>query len=47
MHEIIHGIVEALHLESIKEAHNDMDILALALVDVIFRNGWFGNINDN
>jgi len=43
LHEVIHGIEEALHLESLQNAHNDMDVLALAIMDVMFRNGWFSN----
>jgi len=42
MHEIIHGVASALHLESLskEEHHDDLDILALALSDVLLRNGW-------
>lgn len=43
LHEVIHGIEEALNLKSLKEAHDDVDVLSLALIDVIFRNGWFDN----
>lgn len=41
-HEVIHGIAEALSLKSIKkdENHDELDVLALAITDVIFRNGW-------
>ena len=41
-HEILHAITDSLHLESLtkEEAHDDLDLLALALVDVLNRNGW-------
>lgn len=41
-HEILHGITEGLHLKSLKEesAHEELDLYALALVDVMSRNGW-------
>ena len=42
-HEIIHGIQAALNLKSLKDAEDDIDVLSLALADVIFRNGWFDN----
>ena len=42
LHEIIHGICEQLHLRKFKDKdnHDDLDLLALALMDVFFRNGW-------
>jgi hypothetical protein len=41
MHETLHGISEALRLDLHKEEHHDeLDILALALTDVLFRNNW-------
>ena len=42
LHEIIHGIEESLHLEGLSDENNcdNLDILALALTDVFFRNGW-------
>ena len=41
LHEVLHGIAEALKLYlAKKENHDDLDILALALTDVLFRNGW-------
>ena len=46
LHEVIHGIAQALHLETFGggapegEAHTDMDRLSLALADVMIRNGW-------
>ena len=43
IHEFLHGIVELLHLKSLdkKEHHDELDLLALALTDMLFRNGWF------
>ena len=39
MHEVLHGISEALKLGLNKpERHDELDILALALTDVLFRN---------
>lgn len=44
LHEVIHGIAEALHLSSLdatdQTKHEHLDMLALALTDVMFRNGW-------
>lgn len=42
-HEILHGIAEALKLSSLQkeENHDELDILALAIIDVLTRNGWF------
>jgi len=42
LHEVLHGIVEALHIKVLEpeEAHDSLDLLALALTDVLFRNGW-------
>jgi len=42
LHEIIHGIVEEMklkHLEN-EDVHDDLDVLALGLVDTFSRNGW-------
>ena len=41
-HEIIHGIVELLHINALDgtEHEDDIDILALALTDILFRNEW-------
>ena len=43
-HEIIHGIVAALHLKSLKadddKNHDELDVLALGLTDVLLRNKW-------
>jgi len=42
MHEVLHGIAELFRLGALTddESHNDLDLLALALTDVLFRNGW-------
>lgn len=41
LHEILHGIGSSLNLNiNKKENHDELDILALALTDVLFRNGW-------
>lgn len=41
MHEVLHGICHDLNLVlEKKEHHDDLDVLALALTDVLFRNGW-------
>jgi hypothetical protein len=41
MHETLHAIAEELKLELRKnERHDELDLLALALTDVLFRNGW-------
>ena len=39
-HEVVHGIVQALHMKALKEDEDEVDLLALALVDVLARNGW-------
>jgi len=41
-HEILHGIVEALKIKSLQsdDSHDDLDLLALAITDVLFRNSW-------
>ena len=41
-HEVLHGITEMLSLKSLTDEnnHGDLGILALALTDVMFRNGW-------
>lgn len=44
MHEVLHGISEELKLRLSKdENHDELDILALALTDVFFRNGWINS----
>jgi len=42
MHEILHGMGMALHLESFnkKDNHRELDLLATTLTDTLFRNGW-------
>ena len=40
IHEILHGIITALKLDKLKEDEDTIDILALALVDTMFRNEW-------
>lgn len=41
MHEILHGIAEAFKLSlNDRDKHNELDILALAITDVFFRNEW-------
>ena len=41
IHEILHGIASALKLELNKaERHDELDLLTLALTDVLFRNEW-------
>ena len=41
LHEILHGIAEGLKLELRKsERHDELDLLSLALTDVLFRNNW-------
>lgn len=42
IHEVLHGIVERLHLKALGEDknHDELDLIALALVDVFNRNGW-------
>jgi len=39
-HEVIHGIVTALHMEVLADKEDDVDLLALALMDVLERNEW-------
>lgn len=41
IHEVLHGISSELKLVlNKKEHHDDLDVLALALTDVLFRNKW-------
>lgn len=42
VHEVIHAIEEQLKLKCFEDdrGHEELDILALALCDVMFRNGW-------
>ena len=41
LHEILHGIAYDLHIDLFegKREHDDMDLIALALTDTLFRNG--------
>jgi len=46
-HEVLHGIACHLKIEALGKGdaidprkHDDLDLLALALVDTLFRNGW-------
>ena len=40
-HEVLHGIASSLNLRLGKnENHDELDLLALAFVDVFFRNEW-------
>jgi hypothetical protein len=41
-HEVLHGIAELLHLQYFEDEnnHEELDLLALALADVLFRNEW-------
>ena len=42
IHEVLHGIAESLHLKNLQgdQNHDSLDILALAIADVMFRNNW-------
>ncbi len=41
LHEVLHAIAESLKLELRKaERHDELDLIALGLTDVLFRNGW-------
>jgi hypothetical protein len=42
LHEVLHGIGVSLHMKILedKDNHDQLDILALALTDTLFRNGW-------
>ena len=42
IHEILHGISDMLHLkmDTTTEDHDKLDIIALAMVDVLVRNKW-------
>lgn len=41
-HEIFHCIADELKLKALAkdENHDELDVLALAMTDVLFRNGW-------
>lgn len=42
IHEILHGICDGLHLKSLShdDNHDELDLLALSLTDILFRNDW-------
>jgi hypothetical protein len=41
IHEVLHGISDALKLKlNNDDMHDDLDVLALAITDVLFRNDW-------
>lgn len=42
MHEVLHGIVTGFNLKSLQgeTSHGDLELLACALSDVLYRNGW-------
>ncbi len=44
LHEILHVIATELHLSSLDDSdeikHNELDVLALALSDMLIRNNW-------
>lgn len=50
-HEALHGIAESLKLDILKvgddkEKHNELGVLALAITDTLYRNGWFKKNED-
>lgn len=49
IHEVLHGIGEALHLSILttKENHDQLDTLALAMSDIMIRNKWIVLQNNN
>jgi len=48
MHEVLHGISDALKLKlNNEDMHDELDILSLAIMDVFFRNGWIKNEAEN
>jgi hypothetical protein len=42
LHEVLHGIANDLRLDILDsdDAHDELDVLALALTDVFIRNNW-------
>lgn len=40
LHEIIHGISEALHLKNVDDENDTADLLGMALADLLIRNKW-------
>jgi len=49
LHEVMHGIMNMLHLNKLHDdaAHSEMDSLALALTDVFVRNGWLVGVRED
>lgn len=41
-HEVLHCVANQLKLKTLENetSHDELDVLALALTDVLFRNGW-------
>ena len=42
LHEVLHGIANAFKLKALQdtENHDELDLLSLALTDVLYRNEW-------
>ena len=42
LHEVLHGIAEMFGLKTLQDDdnHDELELLALALTDVFYRNGW-------
>lgn len=45
LHEILHGVADALKLQAFDEkvnnrGHDELQLVAMALTDIFFRNGW-------
>jgi hypothetical protein len=42
MHEVLHGVANAFKLKALQDDdnHDELDLLALALTDVLYRNRW-------
>lgn len=40
LHEILHVISQELNLKALKDNHDDLGLIAMALADTILRNGW-------
>jgi len=42
LHEIIHGLITRLNLNNFagNDVHDDLDVLALGITDILFRNNW-------
>jgi hypothetical protein len=40
LHEVLHGIANSLNIKILTTNETDIDLLALALTDVFFRNNW-------